>query len=660
MSSTDGSTFKHTPLLSKTSIRLLTILPDSGRPIRCSVSVAELQREITYDCLSYTWGDPLYRGLSLPGDRNDDRYSNQNLFPESIECNGKSSPVGQNLFDALLRLRSSGYGNANCPIWIDAICIDQGNIPEKNDQVAMMGHIYESARSVIIWLGPDDVYTDAAIDVMNRLASVPEAHTRARFTDLMGDDVSEQLKINPAISRQEWLCYAASLQRHWFTRIWVVQEACLAKQITVFFGSKEVSWSSLMACARLLEKTNLANLLADLIIREQNALTNKTTPFDKSILSSGVNNQYIYTVLKGETKARITLEKILSYSRYFNAGDERDHVFGIKGIWEKTNDVTTTMQEYMKPEYDMRMKLDLVFTNATYASICETGDLNIFRLVEHVPHWSQRLETLPSWVPDYRQKPQLQPIATRPGQGQNKKRWDASAELTWELPPFSKGQKHLIVRGFQIDIVDEAGPSMLETMEQFAILDLLNILFHYPSLTYPDGSNYFDSFWRTLIKDTFRDISADNEAREAFHCLILKLYWELKFISQLATNPVNHGVIPSLDRIQELKSIYDQDDNSPERIRLDDIYDDFEKPFKEAFSHRRFFRTRHKYFGITAESLRTSDSVWILAGADAPYVLRHAGDTDNSWRIVGEAYVHGMMNGEALKGDIQLGELRLV
>jgi len=44
---------------------------------------------------------------------------------------------------------------------------------------------------------------------------------------------------------------------------------------------------------------------------------------------------------------------------------------------------------------------------------------------------------------------------------------------------------------------------------------------------------------------------------------------------------------------------------------------------------------------------RVEDQVWLLHGARAPYVLRPLGDGE--YEVVGEAYVHGIMQGEALK-----------
>ncbi|KAK0712279.1 heterokaryon incompatibility protein-domain-containing protein [Apiosordaria backusii] len=66
---------------------------------------------------------------------------------------------------------------------------------------------------------------------------------------------------------------------------------------------------------------------------------------------------------------------------------------------------------------------------------------------------------------------------------------------------------------------------------------------------------------------------------------------------------------------------------------------------------RAIFRTESQYLGNGPTAAIQGDQVWIVAGADAPLILRPDGDR---FKIVGDAYVHGIMFGEGLKK----GELR--
>jgi hypothetical protein len=61
--------------------------------------------------------------------------------------------VTPNLAEALRGLRDSATPTR---LWADAICIDQSNNEEKNQQVRRMGTIYTNARQVVVWLGNDE------------------------------------------------------------------------------------------------------------------------------------------------------------------------------------------------------------------------------------------------------------------------------------------------------------------------------------------------------------------------------------------------------------------------------------------------------------------------------------------------------------------------
>ncbi|KAF9892254.1 hypothetical protein FE257_002031 [Aspergillus nanangensis] len=99
--------YVYEPLPTPTSIRLLDILPedDSGM-IRCSITVVDLEQSPVpkYSCLSYTWGNPLARGVGLSAfdeAEQSGEYDSQNI---AISCNGRLFHIRRNLFDALKQL----------------------------------------------------------------------------------------------------------------------------------------------------------------------------------------------------------------------------------------------------------------------------------------------------------------------------------------------------------------------------------------------------------------------------------------------------------------------------------------------------------------------------------------------------------------------------
>lgn len=59
-------------------------------------------------------------------------------------------PVHQHLHDALVELRDRLVDRN---VWVDALCVDQENAAERNEQVARMNEVYGEAFNVCIWLG---------------------------------------------------------------------------------------------------------------------------------------------------------------------------------------------------------------------------------------------------------------------------------------------------------------------------------------------------------------------------------------------------------------------------------------------------------------------------------------------------------------------------
>lgn len=58
--------------------------------------------------------------------------------------------------------------------------------------------------------------------------------------------------------------------------------------------------------------------------------------------------------------------------------------------------------------------------------------------------------------------------------------------------------------------------------------------------------------------------------------------------------------------------------------------------------HRRFFITKDGYMGLGPREARVGDKIMILQGHQAPILARNKG---KHWNVVGDAYVHGIMEG---------------
>ena len=130
--------YRYSLLPSSTHIRLLRL--GASTPL-CGTLTYHSLRDGTspYTTLSYSWGRDSDGDASLS---------------REILIDGARLAITENLYDGLMRVRP----NEERPpyfLWADALCINQGDIPERNSQVAIMADIYRKASNLIIWLGED-------------------------------------------------------------------------------------------------------------------------------------------------------------------------------------------------------------------------------------------------------------------------------------------------------------------------------------------------------------------------------------------------------------------------------------------------------------------------------------------------------------------------
>jgi hypothetical protein len=191
----------HIPLLAKSkNIRLLEVHLGPGyEPIKCTLSQHHLKNKPSYIALSYTW--------DLGAGR------------RHIECDGMDLEIGENLWNffyefrkkhSLQQYHSKEPRSKIFHLWIDAICIDQTNLKERNQQVAQMRDVYTSAESVIVWLGL------AQRD--EELAFLLTRHPNLLHVEKLQSEL------------------LALLSKPYFTRVWVVQEFVLARSVVIWCG----------------------------------------------------------------------------------------------------------------------------------------------------------------------------------------------------------------------------------------------------------------------------------------------------------------------------------------------------------------------------------------------------------------------------------------
>jgi hypothetical protein len=165
--------------------------------------------------LSYTWGP--------------ETPSSDILIEDSITSGWFS--IRQNLYDFLKTKRDSTF--CSSWFWIDQLCINQADDQERGHQVRRMSQIYSTAVSVEVWLGLGFEGSDEAMDFIRRLGMHRKHRTSTR-TIISRWTKEEEIAHTPALIRIGHLPY--------WSRLWIVQEVLLGRNITIRLGNKTAPW----------------------------------------------------------------------------------------------------------------------------------------------------------------------------------------------------------------------------------------------------------------------------------------------------------------------------------------------------------------------------------------------------------------------------------
>lgn len=224
--------FRHSPLdRSKECIRLLRFVdqPPSSKHDNFVQETYDIATAPRFVALSYTWGygGPTYNvivnGWLLPIGENlrvalkalRTFFQNEVDLDESQRCEDEGVTLPKNL------LQENGYPL----LWVDAICIDQSNHLEKNHQVNMMGRIFSTAGCVISWLGEE---ADNSRCIMKAIRA--SMNTR-----------NCSVEMEQAMDSFVW--------RSYWSRMWIIQEFILAKNVIILCGDEGVWWKDLVHLA---------------------------------------------------------------------------------------------------------------------------------------------------------------------------------------------------------------------------------------------------------------------------------------------------------------------------------------------------------------------------------------------------------------------------
>ena len=269
------SRLRYALLQGEKDIRILKLAPRES----CTDPAGELLRvnlsdKPEYSALSYVWGTELDH--------------------TPFKCNKSWIEVTKNLKEALKHLQ---YDTEPRYVWIDALCIDQDNLTEKNEQVVLMKEIYACATDVIVWLGSDN--ENIASEIFTEIDFALSQIKRAISCNL----VRAITKLHPA-----WDKIVILFKSEWFTRTWTIQEVGLTYRPIALWGRSTINF-------------NKIGLFSLSCLKDYRAILE--SPDQVQDIERAANVYQMYLPQPGPKRLHYILEEARSY----RAGDPRDKVY---------------------------------------------------------------------------------------------------------------------------------------------------------------------------------------------------------------------------------------------------------------------------------------------------------------------------------------------
>ncbi len=525
---------------------------------------------------------------------------------EIIRLHDYDHVVTVNLEIALRYLR---YEDAERHLWVDALCINQQDLKERSDQVKKMGKIYGGAQIVVAWTGVANEDSNEAISLMKNLP-----HFGGRYPnpfEWMQSFGTSEFDISPLkawCSRQNWAPLWNFFDREYWTRIWILQEllrggphgANASGLCLIMCGHEylnicyyEVTCEIISSISMRYGAEFMLEKIEPIVSLQLQGLASPGLIMHKAMLDCVLHSsKSLGWILRSGGTGRL------------NATDERDKVHAILGLAPDRYQAFPV--DYTKPLTEMAM--DLV-----QFLVQEDGNLNSLL-------GSRELISEPSWIPELS-------LSTASSC------WDTDAYsfraggVGKPVVEFNRTSKTLHAQGIMVGRLHSVieGPHAAHGAQSSSVSDLVDktgfgqfdkqIYEFGCTLSEEDG----ETLWRTLILSHDHSGLAPTPAPENFGPIYANLY------APELIKPGNDGLPLNFQRLFP-----------------------FFQSVEKTVPSRCFFTTEDGEMGLGPYPAKIGDLAVMLYGADFILVLRERGA---QYELIGDAYVHGIMNGELATGD---------
>ena len=612
--------YSYSPLATG-SIRLFDLKATAADGNFGLLKTTSLDEAPPYYALSYAWG-----------------AETQHI---SIQVDGKVLYVTSSLAAGLRQLQALATERPVCGtmiqwIWIDKICINQDDVSERSRQVRLMGRIYSSAVQTLIWLGPT-IEPCSAFVLIDQIYGVfqKENPCAMYLADVPFQLYSDQRHIAlglPAWHNELWQRLVDLLRLPWFTRTWIVQEVVLSRaDPVIIYGPHRYPWHRLGWASSWLRRNGYLRL--------------PQVPSQMQNIDTMSNLRRSSACWPLEALLLITSVKC-------HAGDPRDKVYALLGLAAEYQNLFRLPNE-LYPDYELdvvqvytRVGRLLLRNSETLALLSRASGL--YGEVSWPRQRKFKLEHLPSWVPDWSDFA----VTER----------EVAKNLSWISHPNTAGpatlgflEQYNASAGLRVKVLEASDPSLLQLCGLQADQVATATRFDEPNKSKERYAHAPPLL--ALWKAATPHLPTRGAAEDRIHSWIKVTTADQHDLGGRSKEQIiQDGSAYLVDLMSSHPSCSGESQVALELLRELSASGD---PRSYAFLagnfclHRTFIITVHGHIGLGPVGAQPGDLVAVLFGGGVPYILR---EQERGWLFVGESYIDGLMNGEAVQAW-QRGEL---
>lgn len=620
---------------------------------------------IWYTALSYRWGDPTVKGAPVEILGDDEGHQVQ---------------VTKSLEEILFHIRSREH---SVVMWIDQICINQEDNEDKARQIPLMSKIYGRALNTLVWLTPSPA-SPVGVDPFTLFYDFA---VKLQFVeDTISPDDFTRIGL-PGPDSESWAQVWYVLSQEYFQRLWIIQEIALSTRPRLACGDHLLSWKVFSdACYRLhgsgasrwlMEKFSPASCHGRAGAKEVEEDVGLSLPRPDVCSAVMCLDDLAHSPVN---KLRLS---VLEATRGAQSWDARDKIYGMLGL-------DSSLETTLGPDL-LRWEVDVSYHEENTAAelyrriavqILTKQNNPLVTLLVNVDHY-RSMPGLPSWVPDWSQPRRTISIGT----GLDMAGFYQASPVRRSDCTFGAGDRELHVHGQVVDTISKLtavfrNPDMAwqdppaNNATLLACHRLAKTLETYPGLPFESDTTaatttttVFEAFWRTLVADKDAAPGLHREQISRAHAPQAAFAEIFSLLLDAATGGAADGDLetpmPSLPG-----QTYSRRQRLPQGSRgrlvpesLSSAEGRGSKGAAAAFRaarvamwaalvNRRVGVTDGGYLGAFPDSVQRGDVVCVLRGCHVPLVLRPVGEGQGEGRfeVLGECYVHGIMNGEAVRG----------